>query len=226
MQNFVKPGKVMTFTAPDGGVVSGTAYLIGSLLVVACASADAGAEFEGMAEGVFTLPKPGSQEWTEGQKIYWDNSAAAGGGQVCTTDATKGQLVGVAAAAVTDAAGNTTGQVRLNGNAPATSEGPQATIAAIAASTYTPAIDDAAVVASADAQGDIEPAAAGACEGDGSPSAANVDTAIATAVAPLTANDATLAVALKQVRADVEAIRTTVAAIRTALIAAGIIASS
>jgi predicted RecA/RadA family phage recombinase len=126
MQNYVKPGNIMTFTAPTGGVVSGTAYLIGSLLVVAQASAAEGAEFEGVVEGVVTLPKTDEQAWTEGQKIYWD-----AGNACCTNVATAGQLVGVAAAAVASTQGLVTGQVRLNGAAPATAEGPQATIAAL-----------------------------------------------------------------------------------------------
>ena len=121
MRNYLKPGNTVTLTAPTGGVVSGTAYLIGALLVVAQASAAEGAEFEGLAEGVVTLPKVGSQAWTEGAKVYWDNGNAR-----CTTDATAGQLIGVAAAAVGSGAGETTGTVRLNGVAPATAEGAQA----------------------------------------------------------------------------------------------------
>lgn len=121
MQNFVKPGTIVTFTAPAGGVVSGTAYLVGALLVIAQASAAAGAEFEGLVEGVVTLPKVGAQAWAEGVKVYWDNGNAR-----CTTDATAGQLVGVAAVIVGADAGETTGTVRLNGAAPSASEGPQA----------------------------------------------------------------------------------------------------
>jgi predicted RecA/RadA family phage recombinase len=126
MNNYVQPGNTITLTAPSGGVVSGTAYQIGSLLVVAQTTADEGAKFEALVNGVVTLPKAASQAWTEGAKIYWNNSAAASGGQVCTTDATKGMLIGVAAAAVDDKATSTTGTVRLNGVAPAMSEGPQA----------------------------------------------------------------------------------------------------
>lgn len=125
MQNFKQPGKTMTFTAPTGGVVSGRAYLIGSLLVVACATAAEGAEFEGQVEGVFSLPKAGSQAWTEGQKVYWDDSS----NKCCTNVATAGQLIGVAAEAVGSGSGATTGIVRLNGVAPATAEGPQTAIA-------------------------------------------------------------------------------------------------
>lgn len=135
MQNFVKPGDIMTFTAPTGGVVSGTPYLIGGLLVVACSTVAQTLPFEGQVEGVFTLPKAASQAWTEGQKIYWDNETTGNGGQVCTTDATKGQLVGVAAEALGSGSTIVTGKVRLNAAAPATLEGPQTTIAALTGGT-------------------------------------------------------------------------------------------
>lgn len=135
MNNYVQPGNTITMTAPSGGVVSGTAYQIGSLLVVAQVSADEAAKFEALVNGVVTLPKAASQAWTEGEKVYWDNAAAASSGQVCTTDATKGMLIGVAAAAVDDKVTSTTGTVRLNGVAPDTAEGPQATIAALTDST-------------------------------------------------------------------------------------------
>ena len=153
MQNYVKPGNVMTFTAPSGGVVSGTPYLIGSLLVVAQASAAEGAEFEGLVEGVVTMPKTDSQAWTEGQKIYWD-----AGNSCCTNVATAGQLVGVAAAAVAVTTGLVTGQVRLNGVAPAMAEGAQATIAAltmgtnITAATANGALVDSSATNPSDAQ--------------------------------------------------------------------------
>lgn len=152
MQNFKQPGKTLTFTAPSGGVVSGQPYLFGSILAVACVSVDAAAEFEGMVEGVFTLPKAGSQAWAVGQKIYWDDLAAGSGGQVCTSDATKGQLIGVATAVVGSGSGEVTGDVRLNGSAPATAEGPQTVIAALSmgtdvtASTANGSIEDSAAV--------------------------------------------------------------------------------
>ena len=72
--NFIQDGKTLTLTAPTGGVVSGGAYLIGGLLVVASFSADAGQEFEGCASGVFELPKKSSDSMTAGAPIYWDNT--------------------------------------------------------------------------------------------------------------------------------------------------------
>lgn len=109
MNNYLKPGKTMTFTAPAGGVVSGTPALIGSLLVIPTNTAAAGAQFEGVAEGVFTLPKIAGVAWTEGQLLYHDTAANNIGTVVSATT----RRVGVAAAAAQ--AGDVTGQVRLNG---------------------------------------------------------------------------------------------------------------
>jgi predicted RecA/RadA family phage recombinase len=110
MKNFVQNGEMMTYTAPGGGVVSGTAYLIGSLLVVATHDADATDPFTGLTRGVVSYTKPGSQAWTEGVKIYWDDSA-----KKMTTTSSANTLVGVAAEAVGSGAGETTGKVRLDG---------------------------------------------------------------------------------------------------------------
>ena len=102
----------MTFTAPGGGVVSGTLYIIGNTPVVALTSAAAGSPFEGATTGVFALPKAPSQAWTEGVRIMWDNTA----NKRTSTATTAGFFpVGVAAAAVGSGAGETTGLVRLNG---------------------------------------------------------------------------------------------------------------
>lgn len=108
MQNFIQPGDVLTLTAPAGGVVSGTAYKIGQLLVVAAITADAAAAFEGKTTGVFTLPKATAQAFAEGALVYWDNTA-----KKITTTALGNLLVGVAVAAAL--AADTTGLIRLDG---------------------------------------------------------------------------------------------------------------
>ena len=55
------------------------------------------AKFEGVVKGVFSLPKPDNEAWTEAVKIFFDASAG-----LFTTDSDTGAnpLVGVAAAAV------------------------------------------------------------------------------------------------------------------------------
>ena len=75
MKAFIASGLVQDFTAPAGGVVSGSAYLIGALLVVATHDAAAGASFRGLARGVVDVPKVPSEAWSELLKIYWDDTA-------------------------------------------------------------------------------------------------------------------------------------------------------
>jgi predicted RecA/RadA family phage recombinase len=108
VKNFIQPGNTLTLTAPSGGVVSGSAYLIGSLFVVASGSADAGEPFEGVRVGAFTLPKATGQTWTEGAALYWDDTA-----KVCTTTATSNTRVGWSASVA--ATGASTGAVLLSG---------------------------------------------------------------------------------------------------------------
>lgn len=109
MNNLVKLGRTMTFTAPGGGVVSGAPVRIGSLVVIATATVAAGLPFEGVAEGVFTVPKIAGVAWTEGQLIYHDSAANNFGTVVSATTL----RAGCAAAAA--ASGDTTAQIRLNG---------------------------------------------------------------------------------------------------------------
>lgn len=75
METFFEQGDSVPFTAPSGGVVTGEPYLIGSLLVVAAQSKAQGLIFQGYTQGVFLGEKVPTQAFTEGQKIYWDNSA-------------------------------------------------------------------------------------------------------------------------------------------------------
>jgi predicted RecA/RadA family phage recombinase len=109
MNTFKKPGRVMTFTAPGGGVVSGSAYLIGSIVVIAQNTVAAGLPFEGLTEGVVTMAKIAGVAWTEGALLYWDSATSNVGTVVGVTT----RRIGVAAAAAL--AGDTTGQVRLHG---------------------------------------------------------------------------------------------------------------
>lgn len=76
--NFVQPGKVMDFTAPAGGVTESQVLLIGALIVVAQAAAAEGKRFSAGVEGVFDVPAAthaSSQAWSEGQLLYWDDTA-------------------------------------------------------------------------------------------------------------------------------------------------------
>ena len=70
MKNFIQEGEGLELTAPTGGVVSGKAYSIGELIVVASGTAAAAAKFVGQIEGVFELAKTSAQAYTEGQQLY------------------------------------------------------------------------------------------------------------------------------------------------------------
>jgi predicted RecA/RadA family phage recombinase len=151
MRNYVQPGDSLTLTAPSGGVVSGTGYLIGAIFGVAAVTAAEAAAFELLIKGVFSLAKTSAQAWTEGQKIY----RHAGTGAM-DNDPTTGPLVGVAAAAAANP--SSTGIVRLNGGAAATAEGPQAAIASftfganITAATANNALTDSSATNPTEAQ--------------------------------------------------------------------------
>src|SRR3972149_5028302 len=89
----------MTLTAPSGGVVSGSAYLIGSLVVVATATVAQTLPFEALVVGMADLPKVAEEAWTEGAKLYWDVSPAG-----LTTVSSGNPLVGVAVQPIVPAA--------------------------------------------------------------------------------------------------------------------------
>jgi predicted RecA/RadA family phage recombinase len=110
MNNFIKPGEIVTYTAPAGGVISGNAYMIGALLVVATNTIAAGLPFEGATEGIFLLPKAAGAAWSEGQLLYWDTANA----NLVTAPSATARRVGCAA--VVAAAADLVGACRLYGN--------------------------------------------------------------------------------------------------------------
>jgi predicted RecA/RadA family phage recombinase len=110
MKNYIQPGKTITLTAPYD-VNSGDGLLVGSFFGVASGTALNGAAVEAALVGVFDLTKVGSQAWSVGDAIYWDNTA-----KNCTKTASGNTRIGVAIAAVDNAAGSTIGSVRLNGS--------------------------------------------------------------------------------------------------------------
>lgn len=105
--NFVQKGETVTLTAPDGGVVSGQAVLIGSLFGVCQYDAAAGDEVEVALVGVFDLPKA-AVAIAEGADVYWKTSTAQ-----ITTAGDGDYAVGAATVAAGQFAG--TARVRLNG---------------------------------------------------------------------------------------------------------------
>jgi predicted RecA/RadA family phage recombinase len=110
MKNYVQPGGTLTLTAPYA-VTSGDGLLVGAIFGVAAGDGASGATIEAALTGVFDLTKIGSQAWTVGAKVYWDDT-----NKRCTTVATDNTLIGVAVEAVAGGASDTIGRVRLNGS--------------------------------------------------------------------------------------------------------------
>ncbi|MDR0808395.1 MAG: DUF2190 family protein, partial [Gemmobacter sp.] len=73
MRNFVQPGNTVTLTAPYA-VASGDGLLVGSIFGVAAGTAASGEAVETALTGVFDITKVGSQAWTVGARVYWDNT--------------------------------------------------------------------------------------------------------------------------------------------------------
>lgn len=109
-QTYVQPGHTLSFVAPTGGVTIDVPVVMGTLVVIPHATADAGATFEGAISGVHKVTKADSQAWTILAALYWDATNS-----VFTTSATGNTAAGKAAAPVASTAGLTTGYVLLNG---------------------------------------------------------------------------------------------------------------
>lgn len=117
MNNFSQPGDVLTLTAPAGGVLSGKAFKIGSLVVIAAKDADATVTFPAATKGVFRVTKLDDEAWDEGDPIYFQAVASPVGASYFTAavGSPAGVLVGVAAEAIPASPPIATGLVRLDG---------------------------------------------------------------------------------------------------------------
>lgn len=74
MNNFIQEGKVVTVRDNTRAVTSGNGHLIGDLFVVASTTVAASADFEGVTEGVFELPKVDGTAANQGALAYWDDT--------------------------------------------------------------------------------------------------------------------------------------------------------
>jgi predicted RecA/RadA family phage recombinase len=108
LKNYRAPGEVMEFTAPSGGVVSGTGVKIGALLVIPTTTALVGEKFNGLVDGVIEHAKLSTEVWTEGLQVNWDNT-----NKRFTVVTTGNFKAGNAAAPTVNP--SATGLVRLNG---------------------------------------------------------------------------------------------------------------
>ncbi|MDX3805295.1 MAG: DUF2190 family protein [Bosea sp. (in: a-proteobacteria)] len=103
----MQPGRIITATAPAGGILSGSGMLAGSFFGVASHDAAEGEPVEIALTEIFTLPKA-ADAITFGAKVYWDDAA-----KKVTTTAAGNKLVGAATAPAI--AGDAAVPVRLNG---------------------------------------------------------------------------------------------------------------
>ncbi|MES2753786.1 MAG: DUF2190 family protein [Pseudomonadota bacterium] len=106
MKNLVQMGDVISVTAP-ANVAAGAGVLVGSLFGVAVNTALAAAAVEVATRGVFDLAKATGAAWTQGVRLYWDDTA-----KNVTTTVSTNKLIGVAAQA--QASGDTVGRVLLS----------------------------------------------------------------------------------------------------------------
>lgn len=108
-QNRLADGCTLSLTAPYD-VASGAGALVDGVFGVADGDYDSGDAGEFHTEGVFELTKVGSQAWTVGMPVYWDNT-----NKRCTSDAAVGRKIGFCTEAVASGAGDTLGNVKLLG---------------------------------------------------------------------------------------------------------------
>lgn len=107
-KNHVQPGKVLEFTAPSGGVVSGQGYVIGNTFGVSLVDAAVGELFRMSVDECWELAAASADAWAEGALLYWDDSS-----KELSDQATSGFfLVGVALGA--KVATEVLAKVRLN----------------------------------------------------------------------------------------------------------------
>lgn len=110
MKTFVQPGDKLDFTVTGTAVTAGQGLKVGALVGVVQNAAAIGKQSVLQLIGVMDVAKPGSQAWTVGAKIYWDDTA-----KNFTTTVGTNTFVGHAWAAVGAGAGETTGRVRFSG---------------------------------------------------------------------------------------------------------------
>lgn len=107
---FIQPGDHLTFTNGSGGTLdSGQPYLQGVMFGVVQNESLTTEIYTMKTEGVNLIAKDAAQAWTEGQRLYWDDTL-----KVLSTTATSGFFpVGIAAKAAL--AADTEGEIRLDG---------------------------------------------------------------------------------------------------------------
>jgi predicted RecA/RadA family phage recombinase len=107
---YIQSGDVLTMPAPTGGVTAGTPILIGTKVMIPRTTAAEAADADFHVGGVHKVTKAGSQAWTIGAAVYWDDTA-----KDFTTTSSGNTAAGIAVEAVGSGSGETSGKILLNG---------------------------------------------------------------------------------------------------------------
>lgn len=74
--NYIQRGdQACTTVAPAGGIVSGMPFPLGDRVLVSTHTAAAGATIEAATNGVYSVPKEAALAISQGETVYWDNTA-------------------------------------------------------------------------------------------------------------------------------------------------------
>jgi predicted RecA/RadA family phage recombinase len=73
-KNLVQSGNVVDMVA-TASVASGDVVMKGEMIAVALGAAAIGEPFAGMLCGAFEVPKASADTFTQGDVVYWDNTA-------------------------------------------------------------------------------------------------------------------------------------------------------
>lgn len=108
-RNFIGEGEAVDLIAPYD-VAAGSGALVGGLFGVALNTYKSAELGVFGTCGIWELKKTNAQAWTQGQVVYWDNTA-----KEVTSTAGANTKIGVAVVAALNP--SATGKVRLNGTA-------------------------------------------------------------------------------------------------------------
>jgi len=112
MQNFVAPGDTIQCSSAPYAVTPGQGLQWGTQFGIACGTAAISTPVQAKVVGVFDVTALGTEAWTEGIAIYWDNA-----NRRLTATAGAHIKVGHAVTIKANSAGATIGRVRLTGAA-------------------------------------------------------------------------------------------------------------
>lgn len=223
--NYVQEGDVLTLTAPYT-VTSGQGAQIGSQFGVALADITNAVAGEFATSGVWDLTALSTATGAQGAKAYWDNN-----NKRVDTDGTVGILIGSLVTAKTN--GQTTARVKLNEAVGDMSEGPQPAIAALTDNTGGSGTHDDTLADGLTVVAPAEITAYAAVVNMSEPVAKAEGEAVSAALKTLRDEVAALRIIVASCVTDLTAqnqndsdVAQKILEIRTALIAAGIIAAA